>query len=473
MIRNFIFFLAPSLFQIVVSIFVIVPITTFYLDPYDFGIIALLFAIMAPVSSITSAPDFVLGEYYHQSDKDTQKIIVFNMMCIDFLFRTSILIIFWLLGNKIIIFFELSSYENIYLIYYLVLLGTWLTLFWSTVSKLLIVTGRGKYHFFWDTSKFLVGVFATIISIAYFKLGTISIIIGFVVSNLYSIIFELFYLKNQIILSYSNYWIKKIFTCVYFYVPTTLTAAFQPLAERILIQSYLGLSMLGIYTHAQIYSNAFKLINKSAGHAVTKSSIIGYSGKNKETIQKIEKLLKILFVTLNLTGFLIILFIGDIINFLTHGSFNDAADLVPILYMIIFSHFYGIMPRQCLIVNGKKNILFLSEFIFTIICVCLILLFIQILGLKGVIFAVLISNFFIQLWRRIAVMRLGYSSNIDSYFWVGIFMYLLFYFIIDNLGISFLYKIVISIFIVSIILLTLYKNLETIIEQFSNKSSFN
>lgn len=455
----------------VISILVIVPITTFYLDPYDFGVIALLFAITAPVHSITSAPEWVLGGHYYQSDKVTQKILVFNMMCIDFLLRTSIVIIFWLLGKKIIIFFELNSYENIYLLYYLVLLGTWLALFWTTASKLLIITGRGKYHFFWDTSKFLVGVFVTIISIAYFKLGTISIILGFAISNLYSIIFEIFYLKNYITLSYSNYWIKKIFTFIYLSSPLSLSSALLPLVERISIQSYLGLSNLGIYTHAQIYSNAFKFINKSAGHAVTKYSIIGYNNKDLAAIRNIEKLLKILFTILNLTGFLIILFIGDIINLLTHGKFNDSADLVPLLYMIIFSNFYGIMPRQCLIANSKKNTLFLSEFTFTIICAGIILLFTNILGLKGVIIAILLSNLCIQLWRRVKVMRLGYSLNIDSFFWVGIFTYLLFFYAIDNLGISFLYKIIICLFIISMILFILYKNLEIITEQFISKSS--
>ena len=471
MIKNFIFFLSPSLFQIIISIFVVVPITTFYLDPYDFGVIALLFAFMAPVTSITSAPEWVLGGHYHQSDKGTQKILVFNMMCIDFLLRTSIVIILWILGKKIITFFELNSYENIYLLYYLVLLGTWLTLFWTTASKLLIITGRGKYHFFWDTSKFLVGVFATIISIAYFKLGTISIILGFVVSNLYSIIFELFYLKNHITLSYRKYWIKKILSFIYLSSPLNLFSALQPLVERVSIQSYLGLSSLGIYAHAQIYSNAFKFVNKSASNAVTKYSIIGYNNNDLVAIQNIEKLLKILFFILNLTGFLIILFIGDIINLLTYGKFNDSADLVPLLYMIVFSNFYGIMPRQCLIANSKKNMLFLSEFIFTIICVGIILLFTNILELKGIIIAVLLSNLCIQLWRRIAVMRLGYKSNIDSFFWIGVFMYLLFFYTINILGISFLYKILISIFIVIMILLILYKNLETIMEQLNATSN--
>ena len=188
-------------------------------------------------------------------------------------------------------------------------------------------------------------------------------------------------------------------------------------------------------------------------------------------IQNIEKLLKILFFILNLTGFLIILFIGDIINILTYGKFNESADLVPLLYMIIFSSFYGIMPRQCLIANNKKNIIFYSEFTFTIICIVFIFLFINTLGLKGVIIAILFSNLSIHMWRRIAAMRLGYSSNIDSFFWIGIFMYLLFFYTIDILVISFLYKIIISIFIISMILFILYKNLETIMEQFNAVSS--
>ena len=66
--------------------------------------------------------------------------------------------------------------------------------------------------------------------------------------------------------------------------------------------------------------------------------------------------------------------------------------------------------------------------IVSIICSCIILLFTNILGLKGVIIAILLSNLCIQLWRRVAAIRLGFSSHIDSFFWIGIFAYLLFFY---------------------------------------------
>ena len=469
MIKNFIYFLIPSLLQIIISILIVVPITTYYLEPSDFGVIALLFAITLPVSIITSAPDWVLGGNYLQSDKYSQKVLVFNIMFIDFLLRTSLVIIFWVFGDNIITAFNIDTYENIYSLYNLVLIGIWFALFWTTVSKLLIITGRGRYHFIWDTSKFLIGVFVTIISISYFKMGVISIIYGFIASNLYSVIFELLYLRKNIAISFSNLWFKKILTFVYLSLPLNLSSALQPLVVRTSIQSYLGLFSLGIFSHAEVYSNAFKFTVKSAAHAVTQASITGYNNNDFKSISHIEQLLKILFILLNLVGFLIILFIGDIINLLTHGKFNQSADLVPLLYMLLFSNFYGIMPTQSLIAKSKKNILFLSEFIFTILSAVIILLTIDTLGLKGVVVTILISNICCQLCKRIASARLGYSSNIDSFFWIGIASYLMFYFTLDNLDLNLLYRLIISILIVLLLLLISFKNFTLILELFKNK----
>lgn len=462
MIKNFTYFLFPSIIQALVGIIIIVPVTTFYLEPRDFGVIAILFVIMSPISAITSAPEWVLGGNYFQSDAKSRRTLVFNILIVDLLYRSIPVIIFWFLKDIILIFLKIENYENINLVYNLILFGTWLGLFWPTLSKLLIIQGNAKKHFFLEITKFIVGALITILSISYFKLGTISIILGFISTNIYSLILEIYFLKKEIFMSFDLIWIKRIFKISSRGISTSLTATLPSFIERFSIQNILGLTGLGFYIHAQIYSNSFKFLNKATNFAITKSSIKAYSNNDKKLISSIEKLLGIIFYILVLSGIMLTLFIGDIVNILTHGKFNESAKLVPLLYFLILFFFYGILPTQFLIAKSKSNTLFLSELIATLFSVAAIYYGVYYFGLKGAVVGVVISNLITQVMRKVVATKLGSKFIIDRYFWIGIIIYLIFYLIELIVDFNFISKIIIALTIFIIITYLLLKNIDII-----------
>ncbi len=72
--KSFLWFLLPTLLQTVVGVGVMVPITTFYLDPADIGTVAILTALAVLVIPLASTGDnWVLSTHWHATSEPGRK----------------------------------------------------------------------------------------------------------------------------------------------------------------------------------------------------------------------------------------------------------------------------------------------------------------------------------------------------------------------------------------------------------------
>ena len=82
--KNFLYYLLPSVSIGIMSTFVIVPITTYYLDPKDFGVYAILTAVMMPIGPLASTGvTWVFAGNYYKIDETERKVLFFNILLLD------------------------------------------------------------------------------------------------------------------------------------------------------------------------------------------------------------------------------------------------------------------------------------------------------------------------------------------------------------------------------------------------------
>ena len=151
---NFNLYLLPSVIQGGFGILVMVPITTYYLDPKDFGVVAILMALVAPLGSLASSgSSWVLGGNYFKLGKESCKELLFNLVLVDFVLKTIWVSLFWFVSQFILEMFIKDFRPEFQWYFTLALMGVWSGMFWPTVSQLIILQGRAKLHFVIEISR--------------------------------------------------------------------------------------------------------------------------------------------------------------------------------------------------------------------------------------------------------------------------------------------------------------------------------
>lgn len=427
MFYKFKFFLLPQVLQVLVSVFVIVPFSTFYLEPKDFGLLAIIVLITSIINPLSvSAPKWILGGNFFFLDEVGKKKIFFNLLFIDFILKTFVFLMIFILSETITQFFNLQ--EEKFLVYLkIALFGNWLGLFWPSVSQFLILSEQFKIHSVIETVKFIIGAVFTVFALSYLKMGLISIILTPIVVNLISILFELKIIYSNTIFKIEKKYLKIVLSNTAKSIPTSLADTLKNFSDRYFIQLFSNLSQLGFYSHSQTYFNVFKIGFKSFYNSISADVLQDLTENNPKKILEHFELLKVIYYLLFLSGIILILFCENIISFLTFDKFTQSALYVPIWYIIIFSNFYGVMAFDFLTVKKETNIIALSLIVPSLLSIAITAIFIYLYGLYGGVCAMVLANFSIQIWRKLAAKKLGFNDNIDRYFWIGLVFYICFF----------------------------------------------
>ena len=89
---DFFLYLSPSIVKAGVSLLILVPITTYFLEPEDFGLFALLIALAMPIKVFASAGSrWVIGGNYVNCDDAERGRLLFNIILL-FILNNSYLI---------------------------------------------------------------------------------------------------------------------------------------------------------------------------------------------------------------------------------------------------------------------------------------------------------------------------------------------------------------------------------------------
>ena len=199
MFKAFSLYSIPSLVQSFFSFIVIIPITTYFLEPYDFGIFAILLlgsSFVLPLA--TSGCAWVLGSNYYKNSNDENKKLIFNSLVFDFLLMTFWCLFFYHI-SEILLNFILEFNKEYHLYFSLILLSIWSGVFWPLISTLLVMQEKPAIHISIEVFKWIINVTTVITCLTIFKVGLLSLILGPLVSNMVFLVIEFSILTESIL----------------------------------------------------------------------------------------------------------------------------------------------------------------------------------------------------------------------------------------------------------------------------------
>jgi len=419
MIKNFIHYFYPTIIRGVINLFVVVPVSTYYLEPKDFGIVGIITVFSGLVVSFSSVGvGWVLGGNYYKISEEDRKELVFNTLLVGIGLRT-IWVIFFGIGGFLFLSKFIKSYENIFILYFwLFLVAEWLNSIWEVVYYVIVLQKKGRIFAFLDITQALSNLFVLITCLVIFHLKTISLVLANLGSAIAGFLFSIFYIRKYIIMKIRIKWIKETVKLSLPVIPFNIFENISVSIDRFLIQRWISLSRLGIYTHSLSYKDMFMVPFKAFSRTYSPEVLESISNNDNFKIENAKSFLKKWFGLITIAGFGVVLFSKEVINILTHGKFVDAAPLVSLWFILILIYSFGVPYTQFFFAHKKMKFIIFSDMILGVFSWVLTALFVKFFGIMGATISVLLYYFTLHFVRKIYAMRLGCDNFEGMSFWI-------------------------------------------------------
>ena len=355
--KSFLWFLFPTLLQTVLGIGVMVPITTYYLDPADIGTVAILTALAVLVTPLASTGDsWVLSTHWHATSEPGRKELLFNLLLANLGMKTAWVGIFWWLSPWVLPHL-IRDYRPEYQQYFgLALLGLLTVTLWGTLSPLMVIERAPVSHAVNESLQWGAGATTTLVGLSVAKIGVLALFLAPIAAGLVSSLHGLWYAAHRVSLRPSLHWGREIMRSGMPAIPFSLMDVVANSLDRFVIQRWLDLSTLGIYAHSQSYRGMFVTVTKAYSRTMTPTFLELFAGSPDQSSRQVEATVSLWYLCVTAAGILVTLFSSEVIHILTHGKFDRAAELVPIWFLLVFAHTMAIPYTQYLL-TARQNVL--------------------------------------------------------------------------------------------------------------------
>jgi len=213
-------------------------------------------------------------------------------------------------------------------------------------------------------------------------------------------------------------WIKEIIKRGLPNIPVNILEIIPNSLGRLFIERWSGLATLGIYSHSLYYRRTFLMVFKAFSNSYSPEIVEAASCGDKQKMLKMRKIINDWTGFLGIIGTGVCLFSLEVIGFLTHGKFIQAAPIVSLWFVLIMVYFFGVPYLQYLLAKKKNRIVFLSEVIPGLLFCGLTVLFVKFFGMIGAAVSIILYFFSTRLVRRIYAVKLGCIVFERKSFWV-------------------------------------------------------
>lgn len=405
---NFVHYLYPSLVRGILSLFVVVPLTTYYLNPEDFGLIGLITAIsnfVMPASTV--GPTWVLSAFFYKIAEGEKGALLFNILFWGIVLRLSLIAALWFLGPFFLPLL-IKSYSVFYLfIFHLYLLAEVANCLWETVSYTMILQKKGKIYALLDMSQFAAQLLVLYIGLVILKLQVLALPLAYLASMTAGFVFCLFYIYPALSFRFHKKWFQEIIHLGLPSIPLNIFEAISNSVERFFIERWVGLAQLGIYTHSLSYRNMFMMPLKAFSRAYSPEVLEAVTLKDEKKIASAKKIQVKWLGLLSLMGIYVVLFARDAIALLTHDKFTASSPLVALWFILMMTYSLGIPATQVILAYKKNKFILKTDVLIGILSWGLTALAVKYGGVLGASLAISTYYLVIQCVRQYFARRIA------------------------------------------------------------------
>lgn len=419
--RGYLLYLIPSIVQGGVGL-ALLPVTTHYLEPSDFGVYALMLALVMPVRAFAATgTSWVIGGHYFSSNEHERRALLFNVLAFELILRSSLILLYYIMAEPVL-HWLVQDYRTEYLLYlHIVLAATLAGSLWPTISFLMTVRQNARLFALVSVMQIIINAIATIVLLEAFNCGVESLFMALLISACASAVFELVYVYRQVAFTIEGKWLREVVRTGLKATPGGMTEVVSNMIDRLAIQRWSGLGALGLYSHSQQYLAIFKMSTSALTNTLMADGLRIYAQGLNTT--PITRLLSAWYGMLALVGVSVALYSDNVIALLTHGKFTEAASLVQIWFLLVFSVSQGIPYATYLMAKRRSNVLMYTQLFPTIVGIGVVTAGVYTFGVYGAAWGMLLTNVVIQTFRGIAANRLGYSGTFERRLYEGLTLY--------------------------------------------------
>lgn len=440
-IRNVSFYTIGAMIPKVIGFFLL-PIFTRYLSPTEYGIINYTDSITLFLFAITilSLNTYLLRCIFDYDKKEDRKKLIGNVFVFVTIINFIMLGLELILLPKLILIFHVKVSFHPYFL--LALINNFLNVF--SVVPLIIYRYKGNAVNFIivNATKSFIQVIFSLILVIHFNMGVLGRYYGSLIANVIFLVIYVIIIYRNAILNLNLPQIKKGLIFSLPLVPSTFLHTIISVADRIILERYVPLADLGIYSVSHALGIVLSIFARSS-YLAYEPVVFSKIGKNdfSQTIIKIRKYYLYAFFCLS---FLYVLFSKEILYIMASSKFSSGYKIIPI---IIFSTIFlseNYLFGTILIGIKKTKISLIINLIGAVTNVIVNLILIPVLGIYGAAISTLTSYlimfclFYFYLNKHMGMKFLKINKDIISLLVGSLLTYVFIYNFNYNMNLQFI-----------------------------------
>jgi len=407
--------------------FIFLPLYTSKLSTGDYGIISIItsiFSLFLIIFSLSINNSIIRFYFDFKNKKDELK--KFWGASITFVFIFSLLFLL-----SLILFHSLFSkiIPNIYFFPYIILglLNCFFYIFFD-ISQTIYQIQEDAFHFsLFNISYFILNITLTLFFLLFLHLKAIGVLYANFLTTLIIVIICFFRIKKLIIINLELSYIKTSLSYCLPLIPHSLSAWFISLFNRIIINRFLSISLVGIYNIGFQFSYVINLITTSLNQAYVPWLYNTLHKNDTQSDRKIADFSFIIIVIYNYFALCISLFSLELLQIFVNKTYFIAWEVINILcFSYVFNGiYYFFISPVFFSKKGAKKISYITVSN-AIINLFLNYLLIPKFGLIGSAYSVFISMFLYSVITYLYMIRVNkIPFNFFNIYYTTILFFLL------------------------------------------------
>ena len=420
--------------------FISLPILTMYLTPSDYGIVNYVNTLNTFLLALgfLSINTYFLVFYYRCKTSEERKKLLGNLSAFVILLNAVIVVILLFFGKYL--FDALDSNIDFYPYIVIAILTNFFNLFSILPAALFRVIERPMPLTVINISRGVIAFILTLVLVIYFDYTALGVLYANLMVNfLFAFVF-LYMIRNHIIWNLHFAQIKKVLAFTLPLVPGSIAYYLTTISDRILIDKYLSLNDLGIYSVAATIALILNIFSFSAYKAFEPHL---FKNWESDRFMDIFENIRNNFVYVLLIGVLCIsVFSKEFFLIMTDVKFHEAYWYVPMIIVAVYSSSLSMIYGTIITAQGKTKINSLISITGALISVTLNIIF---LPKYGLITAAIVSSLamtimlFISMWY--SKLNVSHSKPVLSFLLAAVTIYVMVYVVtIDTMLFSILVK---------------------------------
>jgi O-antigen/teichoic acid export membrane protein len=413
-LKNFLIYNTSVWIPVVLN-FLLLPVFTAYLTPADYGMRAIVFLAILILEILTNfGINWVIrSKYFSFSNTDERNRYLSSLFIILFFPRILVLIVF-MLGTDILFPTLFNDWSGVYTELFKIQLMIFLINYPNEIFFAIYILERQSKRF---SSLVLIKYFSnTIISLValiIFKKGVFSLFYGELFGVIMFQLISIIHFRSDFTYRFDKTVITDILRIGIPAMPKSLFQTIQLNIDKYILQIFLPVSDIGIFSKSQFVNKGVSGFNKAFSNAYSPSYLKKMNEDGNDISARNIMTYWILFISIILV--FSILFLSDIFRVMgVNKQFWICATYAPFYAMNILITSYALMYGNNILLSGKTYYFTYRSIFSGLTNIIANIILIPIYGITGAIFATLISAitfFLIELY--ISEVRLHYSTNIN------------------------------------------------------------